>query len=324
MRRRGDQDTDRQVVPPRIIAIAGGKGGVGKSVMAANLSIAMAAAGRRVALLDADIGMGNQHTLFGIERPGPGLSGFLAREVEDLDSIAVGTTYPNLILYPCDGSRGVPQINNGQKERLLRHIGRIDADVVLIDLGAGAGLPSLDLFALADIHLLVLTAQVTSIQNAYSFLKTAVYRMVARLAQSHERRQLAEEGWRAVRPPTLPALIAWLRERSPELADIMEPITCRLSVQLLGNFLMDDRDRRVPASIARMIRDQLGLATEVVGLVPASRRVHESVTLRVPILELEPTSGPAREIQRVAARLLAQPLADERPARSSHLLAVGF
>ena len=53
-----------------------------------------------MALVDADIGMGNQHTLLGIARPGPGLIGFLKREVEQLDKVAVPSGYDNLVPIP--------------------------------------------------------------------------------------------------------------------------------------------------------------------------------------------------------------------------------
>jgi len=296
----------------RIVAVAGGKGGVGKSVLAANLALAMAGSGRRVALVDADIGMGNQHTLLGINRPGPGLVSFLRGEVAELDQIAMPTAYDNLVLYPSDGAQGVPQVSNSRKERLVEHLRRIDADVVVLDLGAGAALVSLDLFALADVHVLVITGQLTSIQNAYGFLKTAVQRLLVRIADTSEKRALIEEGWRDARPPALASLDEWLRARDPVLATATRGLAARLSVSLVGNLLFDDNDNRVPQSIGRMIRDYLGVDAEVAGLVPANRVVHDSITRRTPLLVLDPQGPASREIRRVADRLLARPL-PERP-----------
>jgi len=298
---------------PRIVAIAGGKGGVGKSVLSANLALAMARAGRRVALVDCDIGMGNQHTLLGINRPGPGIVGFLRGEVAELDHVAVATGYDNLVLYPSDGAQGAPQVSSSRKERLVEQLGRIDADVVLLDLGAGAALVSLDLFALADIHVLVITGQLTSIQNAYGFLKTALQRLLVRIADTSEKRSLIEQGWRDARPPALASLDAWLTARDPALATFARGLAARLSVSLVGNLLYDDSDNRVPQSIGRMIRDYLGVEAEVAGLVPASRAVHDSITRRTPLLVLDPNAPASREIRRVAERFLAQPLANRPP-----------
>jgi len=309
---RQDRDRGERKPAARIVAVAGGKGGVGKSVLAANLSIAMAAAGRRVALVDADIGMGNQHTLLGIARPGPGLIGFLKKDVADLDQVAVATPYERLVLFPSDGAQSAPQVSHSRKERLMRHISRIDADVVVLDIGAGAALTALDLFCLADIHVLVITGQVTSIQNAYAFLKAALHRLLLRLADSSERRAMIEEGWRDARPPALPTLAAWLRERDAGLSSFVAALTSNLMVRLVGNLLFDTSEHRVPQSIGRMIHDYLGVDAEVAGLVPASRKVHDSITKRRPILSLDPYGPASWEIRRVAERLLAQPLPAKR------------
>jgi flagellar biosynthesis protein FlhG len=312
VQRHQEKDPSQRTPAARLIAVAGGKGGVGKSVLAANLSIAMAAAGHRVALVDADIGMGNQHTLLGIARPGPGLIGFLKKEVAELDQVAVATGYDNLVLYPSDGAAGVPMVSHSRKERLMRHISRIDADVVVLDIGAGAALTALDLFCLADIHILVITGQVTSIQNAYGFLKAALQRLLVRLADTSERRAMMEEGWRDAKPPALLHLAEWLRQRDPELSSFVAALAESLVVRLVGNLLFDKSEHRVPHSIARMIHDFLGVEAEVAGLIPASRRVHDSITQRTPILTLDPYCAASWEIRRVAVRLLSQRVPDRR------------
>jgi len=312
VQRHPSHDRSGRKLAARIVAVAGGKGGVGKSVLSANLAIAMAGSGRRVALVDADIGMGNQHTLLGIARPGPGIVGFLKNDVQELSQVAVATEYSNLVLYPSDGAQGVPQLSHSRKERLLRHISRIDADVVVLDLGAGAALGALDMFALADIHVLVITGQVTSIQNAYAFLKAAVLRLLSRLADNSEKRALIEQGWRDTRPPTLQSLAEWLRTRDPEMAAFTDALASRMSVRLVGNLLFDQHEHRVPQSIGRMIRDYLGINAEVAGLIPASRKVHDSITRRKPVVVLDPHGPASREIRRVAESLLAQPLPAKR------------
>jgi flagellar biosynthesis protein FlhG len=294
------------------VGVAGGKGGVGKSVVAANLAVAMGAAGRKVALVDGDIGMGNQHTILGIARPGPGIIGFLKNEVASFDDVAVPTRYDNVVLYPSDGAQGVLQLSNSRKERLLQNISRIDADVVVIDLGAGAALAALDMFALADVQVLVLTGQITSIQNAYAFLKTSLHRLLARMADTSQRRALVEEGWRDAGRPALPTLVDWLRTRDPEMAELASMVATRTRVRLVGNLLFDQAEHRVPQSIARMIHDYLGVEADVVGLLQASRRVHDSITRRIPVLKLDPYGPASWELRRIAERLLAQPLPAKR------------
>jgi len=84
--------------PGRVVSVGGGKGGVGKSVVAANLAVAMAQRGARVVLVDADLGAANQHTLFGIARPGPGVEAFLDGSLAELAQAEVESGVPGLRL----------------------------------------------------------------------------------------------------------------------------------------------------------------------------------------------------------------------------------
>src|SRR5204862_3174172 len=122
----------------RIVAVGGGKGGVGKSLVAANLAVALADSGRRVVLVDADLGAANQHTLFGIDQSNSGIQQLLAHEVKHLDDVAIPTAVPNLRIVVGSGAvPGAANINHGQKQKLLRHIRGLDADLVVVDVGAG-------------------------------------------------------------------------------------------------------------------------------------------------------------------------------------------
>ena len=83
---------------PRIWAVGGGKGGVGKSAVASSLACAIAGTGRRCTLIDADLGGANLHTLLGVPRPRRTLSHFLSGEVQSLADLLVPTSVPNLSL----------------------------------------------------------------------------------------------------------------------------------------------------------------------------------------------------------------------------------
>ena len=151
----------------RIISVGGGKGGVGKSVVSANLAVAMAQAGARVVLVDGDLGAPNQHTLFGLTRPGPGLEAFLSGATETLAAVALPTLVPGLSLVPgAGGEVGTANLPTARKLKLIRHLRSLDADVVMVDVGAGVSFNVLDLFDAADLKVVVTTPQLTSAQNA--------------------------------------------------------------------------------------------------------------------------------------------------------------
>src|SRR5436305_6434026 len=70
----------------RIITVGGGKGGVGKSIISSNLAAALAMRGSKVVLVDCDLCAANQHVLFGIDRPAPGIQALIERKIDSLDN----------------------------------------------------------------------------------------------------------------------------------------------------------------------------------------------------------------------------------------------
>lgn len=159
---------------PDIWAVAGGKGGVGKSVLAANLAVAVARRGLTCTLIDADLGGGNQHTLFGIEAPRTTLDAFLQGDEKDLSSVAIPTRFHGLsIVYAACDAVGSANPKHSQKLKFIRHFKRAAADVVILDLGAGTSFNTLDLFLAARVQLVVTTPELTATQNAYGFIKCA-------------------------------------------------------------------------------------------------------------------------------------------------------
>jgi flagellar biosynthesis protein FlhG len=173
---------------PRIWAIGGGKGGVGKSVIAANLGTSMAQMGARVALVDADLGGANLHTLLGLPTPRTNLADFISRRVANLSDIMTPTAIKNLWLV--SGARALLEMANpnyGQKGKVIRHVAALDVDHVILDLGAGSAFNVLDFFLVARRGILVVVPEATSIENAHHFLKAAFFR---KLKMAQPRKQV--------------------------------------------------------------------------------------------------------------------------------------
>src|SRR5215510_11016694 len=169
---------------PRIWAVGGGKGGVGKSVVTSSLAAAMAGLGHRVAVIDADLGAANLHTLLGVARPRLTLSHFLTGEVGALAEVMVQTSVPNLWLV--SGNQALLEMANPkrrEREHLLAQIGSLDVDDIFLDLGAGSAYNVLDFFLLARRGLVVVTPEPTAIENAEHFLRAAFYRSLRFVAR---------------------------------------------------------------------------------------------------------------------------------------------
>src|ERR1043165_8706287 len=104
---------------PRIIAVAGGKGGVGKSTIAVNLALALGRLGLRATLVDADLGAANLHTMLGGLHPTTGRGDFLDHRVEPLDALKTPVPIPTLTLVSGTSRPGAANLGKRDKLRLL-------------------------------------------------------------------------------------------------------------------------------------------------------------------------------------------------------------
>jgi flagellar biosynthesis protein FlhG len=154
-----------------MIAISSGKGGVGKTNIALNLGLALAQAGTRAVLLDADWGLSNTEVLLGIA-PQRDLRHVLRGECSLEDCLYNAPLGLNLI----PGASGVAEIANlptSERERLLDGFARLGdrTDVMLLDTSPGIADPVIELAASVDRVLLVTTPEPTSLTDAYAFVK---------------------------------------------------------------------------------------------------------------------------------------------------------
>src|SRR5271157_1592593 len=128
-----------------IVPIGSGKGGVGKSLLAANLSIALAEAGKKVVLVDLDLGASNAHTMLGIRSVTRGIGTFLSAPRTDFEEIILPTEYDGLSFVPGDAEMpGTAALSSAQKKRLVRCLESLVFDYMILDLGPGAGTNQLD------------------------------------------------------------------------------------------------------------------------------------------------------------------------------------
>ena len=163
----------------RIFAIGGGKGGIGKTVVTASLGAGLAAMNKNaVVVVDADLGGANLHNVFGIERPRKTFHHFFRREVKDLNDILISVPDIDHLKIMCGarGSMGIANLHYSQKMKFIRHLKKIDADFVIMDLGAGTNYNVLDLFLAADQGIVLINPDPLSILDGYNFVKQAFYR----------------------------------------------------------------------------------------------------------------------------------------------------
>jgi flagellar biosynthesis protein FlhG len=289
----------------RVVAVAGGKGGVGKSLVALNLAVMLGRLGYKTTIVDGDLGAPNVHTLLGVTRPGPGLGGYLDHEVETLAEAAIDVDAPNLRVVPGTARPGAANLNAGQKLRLLRAIANLGGDVVIVDVGAGTAYNTIDLVIAADLKLLVMTPQLTSLQNAYTFLKACVQRVLRRLPDDAEDRRMLDAlltGEGDGRP--VQRAVSILRDENPALAAGVIDVLNRFGVMLVGNMLTGPKDHAVLSRMSDMISDYLMLQAPIVATLPLGDAIRKSVDARRPIALADRPADAVAELRRLARTVL--------------------
>jgi|TARA_B110001452_G_C15090059_1_gene380343 flagellar biosynthesis protein FlhG len=155
------------------IAIASGKGGVGKTTIAVNLSLSLALQNKETLLLDADLGMANSHILLGIN-PKFTLDDFVTGK-SSIDNVI--TTTKDKLKFISGGSaiNNLLNLSDLERHKIIQSFNNINKrpEYMLIDVGAGAEASSMSFMASSDKVIIVLTGEPTSFIDAYSLIKAA-------------------------------------------------------------------------------------------------------------------------------------------------------
>jgi flagellar biosynthesis protein FlhG len=155
----------------KVISVTGGKGGVGKSNVTLGMAIAMARQGKRVMVLDADLGLANIDIMLGI-RPKKNLGHVLAGECELRDTIVEGP-FGIRIIPATSGTQSMAELSHAQHVGLIRAFGSLDEemDVLLIDTAAGISDMVVSFARAAQDVVVVVCDEPTSITDAYALIK---------------------------------------------------------------------------------------------------------------------------------------------------------
>jgi flagellar biosynthesis protein FlhG len=280
---------EERVRGPRIWAIGGGKGGVGKSVIATNIAASIAGPNDSVALVDADLGGANLHTLLGVPSPKANLSDFISKRVQSLGEIMTATPIENVWLV--SGSKALVEMANpnyGQKSKMLRHINALQVDHVVLDLGAGTSFNVLDFFLAARKGVLVVVPEPTSVENAYHFLKAAFFRKLKRAQPRAQVKAAIKEVMNSsnrnkVKTPR--DLISQVWSVDPDVGAALVAEASGFRPGLIVNRVDHPRHERLGEDIVSACRDYFGIRLQFLGALPNDKLVVRSVVEQKPAMK---------------------------------------
>ncbi len=298
------ENTNRKIIP-----VASGKGGVGKSMLTANLGILLGKAGWRTILVDLDMGGSNLHSCLGLKNKYLGLGNFVSSKGMPFKDIVLRTEYPNLFFIPGDVLvPGTADMVYSQKKSIIANILKLEADYILLDLGSGSQHNIIDYFLVSNSGLVVVTPQVTSILNAYSFLKNTLFRFLQRAFASKNRvadhlKKILKEP----KPNSLPPLGRILKDvdridktsgkRMREYVKMLKP-------SLVVNMAEAPEDMNIVESFRSLVQKNLEIDLGCLGFVYNDKNVTHSLKSLKPFVLDYPDSLAAKEFQRLSDKLV--------------------
>jgi flagellar biosynthesis protein FlhG len=296
----------RGMRPGRIVSVGGGKGGVGKSLVAASLGIELARRGCRVVLVDCDLGGANLHTCLGIDPPRRTLSEFVNHSVERIEEVFVSTGIPNLSLVSgALDHLDAASPSHGQKLRLIRHLQSMDADFAILDLAAGTQKNTLDFFLLADHKVLVLAPEHSAIENAHRFVKAAFWRRLRAASSIFGVAHLLDECLEGGRFRGPAEILEAIQGADEEAGSQLREQMAAFRPGLVVNQVRTQEDTELGLGVAAAWRRHFGIEMDVLGTVDYDDDVWRAARERRPLLLARSEGRAARSLARIASVIQA-------------------
>ncbi len=293
----------------QIIPVASGKGGVGKSLLSANLAIALGQQGKKVVLADLDLGASNLHLVIG-QKPGAASLGSWFTEKSDFKDIIQQTDYQNVSFIAGDSQiPDLTSLKHVQKVRLIRNLKNIDTDYIILDLGAGTHQFILDMFLLSPQGIVVSAPAVTATLNGYLFLKNATFRLLyttfKRGTPGRAYLDNLKKDSATMQKLYIPNLIQALANCDPANTQIFISRMQQFRPRLVMNMIEDPKDADRAQRIKSSCNQYLGLEIEYLGLMYRDMLQDKALASQLPVVVYKPQSVLGQAIYRIADKIIS-------------------
>lgn len=293
----------------QIIPVASGKGGVGKSLLSANLAIALGQQGKKVVLADLDLGASNLHLVIG-QKPGAASLGSWFTEKSDFKDIIQQTDYQNVSFIAGDSQiPDLTSLKHVQKVRLIRNLKNIDTDYIILDLGAGTHQFILDMFLLSPQGIVVSAPAVTATLNGYLFLKNATFRLLyttfKRGTPGRAYLDNLKKDSATMQKLYIPNLIQFLANCDPANTQIFISRMQQFRPRLVMNMIEDPKDADRAQRIKSSCNQYLGLEIEYLGLMYRDMLQDKALASQLPVVVYKPQSVLGQAIYRIADKIIS-------------------
>lgn len=291
-----------------IIPVAGGKGGVGKSLIAANLAIALAQLGHTTVVIDLDLGGSNLHLMLGMQNDYYGIGDYLNNPKIQFETLSVQTEWPHLKFIPGDGiTPFLANISFANKQSIIKEIKNLSAEYIILDLGAGTTFNTLDFFDIVNRGLLVTTTDRISVINMLSFLKNYLLRTIDRELpkNSNARIKIQEMYSRPMGKEkiTIQYILNKLQESDKEAVTQIHQICKQIQPRIVYNMVRGLHELRLVDIINKSAKSMMSVTPNHIGAVFLDQEAIDSVCKGIPLLRFNEKSIAAQCIFSLAGEI---------------------
>jgi flagellar biosynthesis protein FlhG len=290
-----------------IWAIAGGKGGIGKSFVTANLGIALCERGKKVIVVDADLGAANLHTLLGVPQPPLSLDDFIRRGMRNIKDILTETGIPNLQLIA--GVHDILTLSNpkqGLKQKIMRHISSLDADHIIVDLGTGMSPHVFDFFLISENGIFLVTPEPTSLENAYRFIRGVFFHRWMNMTTNNNVKKIIETAMDGNNPEGIKTpvdLLTQVGKVDKEMGAIFKKGMSTFRPRLIINQARNRKEAELGFAVRSVCRKYFGIELSFLGHILYDHNVYLSIQRGRSFFSDYPSSDVAECIRDIAVRL---------------------
>ena len=294
----------------RLVAFASGRGGTGRSLLAANVAVYLAQAAKKVVVVDAEPAGGPLHQLLGAARPPRGFGEFLRGKAVGLTELIVDTPIAGLGLIGGEGSTFGASRPKQTAKGTLNAIRTLDVDYVIVDLGPADSTLSIDIWLGADIPVLVTLPDPASIDAMYRFAKSAFVRRL-RTVRGLDRLVGNPIG----PPPAALDLYRTVRQAGGPTEKLEHEIR-RYRPTFVVNQTRTVQDLKLGSSIGVAARRRLGHSFDYLGHVESDETVWLAARRHRSLVAEYPEGKASKNIERLGRRLLSLENERERPVQT--------
>lgn len=293
-----------------IIAVGGGKGGVGKSFISSSIAIFLSQLGYDTLAIDLDLGGANLHTSLGMPLSEKGINEMILNPDLQIPDVLQSTHWPKLkLLSGSSEALDTANIDESQRSRIMSAIFRHKCDYTILDLSAGSHHATLDFFLMAKYKVVVFTPEPSSIENAYRFLKAGFFRKLRRYEHQLQLKAQIDEllNNRATHGIKNPAdLMRVLVEREPVLGQKLKNVMSELGFHVVLNQARTRQEVEMGYALQSVCNKYFGFPCEFLGGLEYDNAVWQSLRQKHHLLMANRQSHLYAQLMAIA-RKLAKP-----------------